>query len=278
MNCLTARETLDLARLYAGSPDEVGLRDKDENDLPGATIDEAAQHVKGCPACQTVVRRREKIDERIGQLSRDVPVPSGLRERLLARLEVASGPIPTAPQAADKPAMRPRRRMMVAAVAACAVAIASFAGWQHLRTRPASLTLDEIAEFALSTGINPAALPELTQFQGGLVVQLPKTTRELSRSKPVQQLSDPQVGEREIGIYFFTLPGRKGVKIAGRLVVVPASSVKDLPLASSFPGEILYKYGFCTTAWVEGKFVYLCCVRGGEGELLRLRRATQEAA
>ncbi len=82
MNCLTARETLDLIR-----PQEAPLYDAEGNELPLATIDEAARHVKGCPACQTAVRRRERIDERIGQLSRELPVPEGLQERLLGAAE-----------------------------------------------------------------------------------------------------------------------------------------------------------------------------------------------
>jgi hypothetical protein len=127
----------------------------------------------------------------------------------------------------------------------------------------------------LSAGINPNKLPVLTQFKGGLNVELPKTTSPFSRLQPFQRLVDAQLGDREIAVYFFTLAGRKGGKFAGRLIAVPASSVKDLPVASSFPGRTDYKYGYCMTAWVEGKFVYVCCVfHGGEDELFRLRPAT----
>ena len=62
MNCLTARETLDLiCPDRTGCPDEGPLFDTDGNELPGAMIDEAAQHVNSCPTCQIAVRRREQI-------------------------------------------------------------------------------------------------------------------------------------------------------------------------------------------------------------------------
>ncbi len=100
MNCRTARETLDVARLPEGSPHETS-----GDELQGPTINEAARHVNGCPACQTAVRLREQIDARIGQLCRDVPVPACLRERLLSRLEATSGPL-IAPELAATEAPR----------------------------------------------------------------------------------------------------------------------------------------------------------------------------
>ena len=125
--------------------------------------------------------------------------------------------------------------------------------------------------------IKPDDLRELTQFKGGLPLQSPKTMRTLPRMQPFRRLVDPQLGDREIAVYFFTL-SRQGGKFKGRLVVVPAAAVKDAPTASSFPGQTLYRLGFCTTAWVEGKFVYLCCVRGGEDELHLLRPAGADPA
>ncbi len=75
MNCPTARQILDLA-----SPD----------DPRAQAVDEAARHVDGCAACQTVVRRHEAFDKKLVAMMGDVPVPAGLRERLLEDLaEVA---------------------------------------------------------------------------------------------------------------------------------------------------------------------------------------------
>jgi len=281
MNCLTARETLDVIR-----PHEI-----DADRSQQAIIDDAVQHVKGCPACQIAVRHREQIDDRIGRLARDVPVPDGLRERLLALLDAASGSglarsieITPGSPAIEKPLVRPamrsgRRRLIVAALAACVLAASGLVSFWLVTQSRDSLTLDKIAEFALSPGFKPDDLPELTHFQGGLALQHPNTMRTLPWSQPVRRLVDPQLGDHEVGIYFFALSRRRGGTFKGRLVIVPAASVKDLPAETSFfAGRPLYKLSYCTTAWVEGQFVYLCCVTGGEAELLLLRPTRADPA
>src|SRR5205085_376362 len=111
--------------------------------------------------------------------------------------------------------------------------------------------------------------------KGGLPVQPPKTiSKALPFIQPIRRLADPRLGDQEIAVYFFTLAPRRGGKFEGRLVIVPAAQVKDVPAATSFPELTLYRQDYCTAAWVEGKFVYLCCIRGGEHELLLLRPAT----
>lgn len=288
MNCLTARETLDLIRPQnSGVTDEGSVIDTDGNELSVASIDEAARHVKTCPTCQMAVRRREQFDERIGQLMRDVPIPAGQRDRLLARLshesravaETGSPPSAVVPvpgsDVAGKPAIRSRRRLMVSAVAACFVTAACIGvSWQMLKRAPL-LRVDEITGIALE--VKAADLPAFAQFKGGLGVQFPKTMKTPSVMQSLRRLVGPPLGEREIAVYFFMHSNDRGGKFPGRLVVVPAALVKDLPGASSFPGQTLYRQGFCTAAWVEGNFVYLCCVEGGERELLLLR-LTREAA
>ncbi len=49
--------------------------------------------------------------------------------------------------------------------------------WRPWSPRPVPLTVDEIAGFALSEDVIPAALPLATQFKGGLAVQFPNTMR-----------------------------------------------------------------------------------------------------
>jgi hypothetical protein len=252
-----------------------------------ATFDEAARHVKGCPACQTAVRRREKFDERVGQLTRDVPVPSGLRDRLLAQLESGpqapksvtpvsqspASPLPTPQSPAPQPAVRSRRRMIVAAVAASVMAILSVGIWKLALSRPSKMSMDEIAGYALSEHLVADDLPVFAQFSGGRAAQLPKTTGKFSDLAPFRRLVDPQLADREVAIYFFTLVDRNRRKYAGRLVMIPLSLVKDPPAATTFSGgTTVYTRGYCTTAWVEDGFVYVCCIQeGGEGELHLLR-------
>ena len=279
MNCLTARETLDLIRPQETQGDE----------SRGATIDEAARHVTGCPACQAAVLRLQQIDARIGQLSRDVPVPPRLREQLLARLDAASRPFAAndpivagrmeESDAADAsgavpnvtPLAAPSRRRLMISIVAAGVLVAIGVAWRLVPSRTRSLSMDEIAACALSEEIKPDELSDLTQFKGGLALQAPKTMTALPWTQPVRRLVDPQLGDREVAVYFFTVARRHGGKFKGRLVIIPAASVKDVPTALSFPGPSTYRQDYCTTAWVEGQFVYLCCVRGSEVELHLLR-------
>ena len=258
MNCLTARQTMELAR-------------PDESD--GAAIDEAAQHVKSCPTCQTTVRRREQFDTRIGELCRDVPVPAGLKERLLTGIEATGFPAVVSPVVVSHVVVRPvkpkagsRRRWLAASLSAVLCLVAATGSWLLL-PHPPLKSLDEIAGSVLSGAIKSDELPEFTQFTGGLALRAPATMMAPRGMPPARRLVDSQLGDREVAIYFFTFRGPRGRMLTGRLAVVPAASVKDVPAALSFPGPTLYKSGFCTTAWVEGGFVYLCCVNGGEAEL-----------
>jgi hypothetical protein len=73
MDCKTARLLLDYAR---PAPAE----------LPGGDVAALESHLSACPECEAVARTERQLDDHVGRAVRDVPVPDGLRERLLARL------------------------------------------------------------------------------------------------------------------------------------------------------------------------------------------------
>jgi hypothetical protein len=75
MDCKTARLLLDYAR---PAPAE----------LPGGDAAALEGHLTACPECEAVVRAERQVDDHLGRAVRDVPVPDGLRDRLLARLRV----------------------------------------------------------------------------------------------------------------------------------------------------------------------------------------------
>lgn len=280
MNCQTARETLELAR----------------PDAPDATtVAEAAQHVSGCVSCRTAVRQREDFDIRISGLCGDVPLPVGLKERLLAGLEasvqseITTGGVEVAPGGAlakvpevstALPATRPaastasvarqvgsRRRWLGAASLTAAVLVAVGIGtWSLWPVRP-SVDLEEITGVMATDGIDPANLAVFKTFTGGEAPQPPATMLTSRLVSPPRRL-----GNLDAAVYFFTLPGRGG-PLDGRLAVIPRRFVQSakLPSATSFQsGTIAYPPGFCTTAWVEGKFVYVCCLSGSGSGLHQL--------
>lgn len=74
LDCLTVQRNLESVR--PGS-----------DDLAAPELASTAEHLRGCPACQAVLRQRERLDRRIGLMCRDVAVPSGLKVQILAALE-----------------------------------------------------------------------------------------------------------------------------------------------------------------------------------------------
>jgi hypothetical protein len=78
MDCNTARLLLDFAR-----------RGPIEIEDTGAA--ELEQHLARCPDCDRHARAEARRDEVLGQAMRRVDVPPGLRDQLLARLEVERG-------------------------------------------------------------------------------------------------------------------------------------------------------------------------------------------
>ncbi len=297
MNCLTARQTLEFSR-----PDNPDL----------ATINLASLHVNGCPSCQTAVWRLQQVDAKIGRFCRDVPVPEGLKQRLLVSLEAtlkaadqfpiggrSSITIENSPAtvATNEPALteimvastatprlpvRSRRRLFVkvsVAAMACLALIGFAVFWLQPQTSTISLT--EIAGRVAVSGLDPEQMAEFAKFYDwrfakGLVPQPPTTMRTQRLAVPPRRFSD----QPNVAVYFFTLTSRKGTSLEGRLVVVPRRFLKanEVPLATSFLGApVTYRIGFFTTAWVEGDFAYVCCLSGSENELRRLETPRPQA-
>jgi hypothetical protein len=266
MNCLTARQTLELYR-----PAE-----SDE-----AQQDAAVRHLDDCPACQDAVRRQEVLDRHIGSMCRDVPVPVDLKARLLACLEagpVAAGELADegsvretqpAPEPAARSANRWKRRRVLASVLATAGLVAAgLSVWFVVFQTRGNVHVDEVVHLVLADGNDLQDLPAFTSFSPVVPLVLPATMDTGRLMTPPRQPAG-----QDAAVYPFSM-SVEGRKLKGCLIVIPRRSVHEgLPVATSFPsfpGSTVYKYGFCTTAWVEGEFVYVCCLRGGEDKLLRL--------
>ncbi|MBI1914263.1 MAG: hypothetical protein HYS12_05935 [Planctomycetes bacterium] len=73
MDCRTARHLLEFSRPCASE-----LDDHDQDALHG--------HLAVCPDCDSTARAEREADQHLGQAVRDVPIPQGLRERLMRRL------------------------------------------------------------------------------------------------------------------------------------------------------------------------------------------------
>ena len=116
MDCKTAHLLLDFNR---PTPTE----------LEASEAETLENHLIDCPACARLARDERRLDEHVGQAVRDVPVPAGLRERLIAGLQ--------RPETLPLPRRRFSRGAWSLAAAAALLLIAF--GGTVLATRPTGL-------------------------------------------------------------------------------------------------------------------------------------------
>lgn len=110
MDCKTARLLLDFARPQA-------------RELEAGEAEALEGHLDHCPECHSQAQSERQLDDSLGRAMRQVEVPAGLRDQLLARLESARGDWH-------------RQRFAHAArlsVAAAALLLLGWAGWYWFR-------------------------------------------------------------------------------------------------------------------------------------------------
>ena len=116
MDCRTARLLAEFQRPRSG-------------ELPPDEANALECHLASCPECDAAVRAERRLDEHFGPALRDVPVPDGLRERLLSRLREAR--------------LAPIRRKLAWTARGVAVAatllIGVFAWWYWIGSKPPHL-------------------------------------------------------------------------------------------------------------------------------------------
>jgi hypothetical protein len=121
MDCNTARLLLDFAR-------------RGPIEIEAADTTDLEQHLARCPDCDRLARAERRLDENLGQAMRRVEVPPGLRDQLLARLEVERGDWY-------------RRRfanLLRAASAAAAVLLLAWGAWHWFAAKPTPIDPDSV--------------------------------------------------------------------------------------------------------------------------------------
>jgi len=123
MDCRTARFLLDFHR-------------PDHGELPPEEVTELERHLAGCTDCDAAGRAERRFDETLAPTMRDVPVPDGLKDRLLNRLRE------------ERWSVVYRRLARAGRVAAVAAALlVGVLLWNHYRVvPPPQLNLPEIAK------------------------------------------------------------------------------------------------------------------------------------
>jgi hypothetical protein len=129
-------------------------------ELQGDEAEALAAHLADCPDCAAIHQAERKIDERLGRAMRDVPLPPGLRERLVTNL------------AAERWASQ--RRKLVRAFAGIAAAIALALGWYFWPRPPLPINFPDRHQMVNAADLPSSAQEVVDHFaRQGVVVQMP---------------------------------------------------------------------------------------------------------
>jgi hypothetical protein len=206
-----------------------------------------------------VVQGRQAFDREVGRVLRDVPVPTGLRERLLEALsEVTSEP----PEPAVQPrAARPERRRwwMTAVVSTAAGLLVAVAGWMLFgRGEPPVLALEDVRTWSLDHLRDTADVDALPELGGELSPDLADGRWGAVVGQTVPRGADVDGdGVQDAAVYAL----RGGVVLVvtgpGRIEARPSTRTEFYTAPAH-------------AAWTVGEQVYLVFVPGGREQLRKL--------
>jgi hypothetical protein len=242
MDCGLAREQLDAAR-----PDSGGDRED-------SALEAAFAHVDACPACAEVVEYRREFDRHAGRVIRDVRVPTGLRERLLAAAELAAQPpLPSQP-AADQPTRRSRRKVLVSVTSAAALLLAAGGAWLFTHDGPAPLAMNEVQAFWSSHVEHGADVAELPAFDGSFDAAIQDGRWASAITAQPRGAGIDGDGRHDAAVYKFR---------TGFLVVMQPDRVAGAPQVTSAVDAQRSYNPAPNVAWTLDGQVYLCYVVEG---------------
>ena len=265
LNCETALERLDVAWL---------------DPLPEEPLDAdllaAREHVQECSACWVEWERRRVADQRIETVMQAVPIPTGLREQLLAQTVAdASRVRPTDARRVDHDRQLHRRAWSISAAAMLLISVAG-GSWLWQLTHPQRVSMQTLCDQTPLTpeGLNPVAdLSQLTPLPVNW-----HRTRGLRLVDSPRWFAPPDTRE-PAGWVIFEFRSGKSAAIRGVLVMTRQTNVSDPPAAllvrPSWSGYTQRGGKPVSVAgWSENGVVYLCFVPGEPESLERVLRAT----
>jgi hypothetical protein len=240
MDCRTARHLLEFSRPCASE-----LDDDDQDALNG--------HLAICPDCDSMARAEREADQHLGQAIREVPIPLGLRERLLRRLQ-------------DEREAWKRRllvrgvRIVIASAAVVLIAWFGLSFWRknHL-PRPSAEQLAETALLRHHDGAPDYEEAEAWFRKNGLPVVAPEDLKEQFLFSYF--LGDlPKVGKR-LPCLLFVRTDDQGRLAQLAYVYILSGKQFDLGALSA---DYLWPSGwrFKAEVWRRGEFAYVIVYSG----------------
>lgn len=278
MDCRSALELLEIVR-------------PESRDVTEPDVSAAVAHVDACPRCRSTIAGRDALDVKIARTMQDVPIPAGLKERLLAtsipsseddfgasQLEFEETGCVAQPVIVHESKQRgsSRRVWLQGAVACAAACLCVVIGlWRFGYFEPAKLTLDELR------GSATLDLADLPAFAGDFAAERPGFGWRASSDVDVATQARgffPAGKRHQVALFEFRFRVKRNSLVRGALMAVPAALLADPPQDKSFdPGNVQYvatgNGTFPTVAWREGDLVYVCVVpESAAGRLDDLQR------
>lgn len=131
MDCKTAQFLIDLSRPRAP-------------ELDARELESLESHLAECPTCAQLAHTQQRIDAHLGAAMRAVPLPEGLRQRLVRRL------------AGERGAAHRRRWLhsVGSFAAAAAILLALTLGW-GLHSAPPAVDFEKLVDISVTEMANP---------------------------------------------------------------------------------------------------------------------------
>ncbi|MBM84146.1 MAG: hypothetical protein CMJ78_26630 [Planctomycetaceae bacterium] len=259
MNCHSVIEILECVR-------------PNSDDLALPEMADAAAHLETCQRCSKQFAAMRQNDSQVAAAVLNVPIPEGLRERILAQVQSNTTELAGDSNSADATGQKLQRRQSwkwAAVVSACV-----FFGGVFLLSRIWGGGQVSLAEFRELSITNESELLAWRAFDESFAAGVPFGW---SRSRSIR-FDDEVRGyvlredTHDVAAFGFTFnTGRKQVR--GNLLVIPIDDVADVPTATRFASaKVVYLYDkYATVAWKSATSVYVCFVEGGPGNLETLQ-------
>lgn len=245
--------------------DQLELIRPDANEFQDPDFAEAAQYLETDESAREVFLRRQEQDRQIAQAVRDVPVPEGLKARLLAA--IAENPAHEKVQVAELPrgVKTTRRRWLISALVVTASCVFALLGvWLFHDPEPKLLALGELERDA---PFIEAEIAELKPFQGEFEPAPPgglwSSARRFTFS-PAKGFAPNRAGIDRVAVYEFTFRDPKNPRAGewrGVMLVVPKSLLNAAPEADSFFASayktVNTKPHVAIRTWTENDLVYI---------------------
>jgi len=233
MDCNHARLLLTFAREHA--------------DLDQSEADGLEEHLGQCPECAAMFAAEQRTDAAIGKAMNNVPVPAGLKERLLAKLPRTR---------------RSWRRWIVSTAAAAVLLLAVALSWHIWLAPNPELDYENASDFLVMTTYEERA---------------PKEVEEYFETKDLKMAFPQQLNSRRLSCYCVgEIQGRRVPKLefldhASRSVAhVYVLSGRHFNIDSEVPSPFRNVRTHSMYSFRQGQFRYLVIYTGSLEPFLNL--------